>query len=294
MNFGIIDQFGTTLSSTILDYGRFTPPVSELLSLGPLDPSADKRPIAERMAWYARFRITTEQLAELRRLALLWSDVGWIGCLEEHGQPEEDVWGPVHSWYVLASLPALAGVPTLLEVLRIEAEDDGDWGLSLIPQLLTEQSLAVLPLLADFLNDRDHCVYSRMAIPEVVEGLALRHPGSSQECVNLLTWALAPFRDNEPELNAALISSLIGLNAVDQAPLIAAAFDAQAVEESICGDKPYVLYKLGAGPKPPPRRFGSCPSVPEDQTFQERLDRTELRARRKRERKAKKRARKAR
>ena len=71
------------------------------------------------------------------------------------------------------------------------------------------------------------------------------HPAVRVECVSLIVQPLEQFAANDPTLNGCLISDLIDLKAVEAAPLMARAFEANQVDLSVAGDWEDVQVELG-------------------------------------------------
>jgi hypothetical protein len=60
---------------------------------------------------------------------------------------------------------------------------------------------------------------------------------------------LEKFTESDQELNSALVSDLVDLQAVEAAPLIEQVFEADAVDEMFAGTWPAVQVELGLKPK---------------------------------------------
>jgi hypothetical protein len=71
------------------------------------------------------------------------------------------------------------------------------------------------------------------------------HPDARSECIAILSQQLEPFEENDPLLNALLISYLIDLHAQEAAPIIERAFAAECVDLMVAGDWGDVQAELG-------------------------------------------------
>jgi hypothetical protein len=180
------------------------------------------------------------------------------------GDPESaEVWAPLHAWRVLGQLHAEAAIEPLLEMLRQEAERDGDYALEEVPTVLGMIGLPAIPAVTAFLRDQGEPQWARTTAATALKEVAARHPEARAECVAALSRQLEEATANDPTFNAFVMSSLLDLHAVEAAPVIEAAFGAGAVDESIAGDWPRVQWELGLTDKPPPERRYFEPGLPQ-------------------------------
>ena len=161
------------------------------------------------------------------------------------------VWAPLHAWRTLGQLQAEEAAEPLLDLLDQFPEDD--WVLEELPVVFDMMGPGIIPVLSDYLMEPLHELYSHVAVTSGLEKIGKQYPNARDECVAVFVKALEEHRENNATLNGFIISSLIDLKAVETAPLIEQAFDAETVDESIAGDLEEVLYELGIGPKPPPK-----------------------------------------
>jgi hypothetical protein len=248
-------------------------PINTLLPLG--------RPDLEEWLDYGQFGLTADHVAELTRLA---TDKGLY--YSDSDSPE--VYAPIHAWRALGQLGAASTVPDLLGL--IGPDDDNDWPLEEYPRVFEAMGLAAVPALTAWLGDGTRDTSSRWAAADGLKRIAERHPELRSEVIEALERPLAAEARWDPVLNGAVISSLTDLKAVEAAPVMQAAFAAGRVDESIAGGWPEVAYRLGVGPPPPPRRRPASWRPPAGDNPRARAE--VRKARRKREKNARKRNRK--
>src|SRR5207248_1564757 len=190
----------------------YPPPLAQLLTLG--DP--DRRRTTPD---YLRMGFGPEHIPELIRMAtdpeLNWADTDspWV-------------WAPVHAWRTLGQLRAAEAVGPLLQVLEDEEKNGGDYAHDDLPAVFAEIGAPALPALEAFLADPPRSLYSRMAVAEAIEQVARQHPEVYPACVEILVRQLERPDKEERELNGAVVSCLLNLEAVEAAPAIERAFAA--------------------------------------------------------------------
>lgn len=191
--------------------------------------------------------IGPEHVDELINLAL---DEKLYGASSD----SREVWVPVHAWRALAQLHAASAAEPLTRLLRRIEENDDDWVSEELPRVFGTIGPPAIPVLSDYLRAKDHSVYARVAALHGLQCIGTEHPEARDEVVAILSNQLAVFRDNDPDLNGFLISRLLDLRAVEAAPLIEQAFDANCVDLFIMGDWEDAQIELGlksAREKPP-------------------------------------------
>jgi hypothetical protein len=175
---------------------------------------------------------------------------------ELHGAPSDDprVYAPLHAWRVLGLLRAReAAAPLAGMMVRYEfdlAREDLPRVLGMIGEAAVEPVRAVL-------ENPAAALFTRAAAASALQEVAERHPGERGRVVALLTEQLRGWPEQDAMLNAFLIDALVELGATDAAPLIRAAFEADAVDDFVRGDWEDVQIELGLledrlTPPPPP------------------------------------------
>ena len=210
----------------------YSEPVAQLLTLGEAS--------GYRCPWedYSALGLTASDVPELIRMA---TD-------ESLNDAESDsllVWAPVHAWRALGQLRAESAIEPLLGLLHRVDDGDDDWIGEDMPEVMGLIGPAALPALSAYLRDASHGLWARIAAGECLGNIGSAHPDARDTCVSLLTSQLERFTENDEDLNAFIIASLVDLNAVESAPVMERAFAANAVELSVLGDWQDVQIELG-------------------------------------------------
>lgn len=207
----------------------YPPPVDKLLTGGDLRGTSE---------WhdYRALGLGPEHVPDLIRMAtdheLNWAD-----------GDSPDVWAPVHAWRALGQLRAEEALEPLLGVFA-ELEDS-DWFNEDMPDVFAAIGPAAIPALAAYLGDQSHETWPRVTTTVCLERMGERHPETRDACIAALTASLEHFAENDPSLNAFLISPLLKLRAVEAAPVIERAFAADRVDLSVTGDWEDAQVELG-------------------------------------------------
>jgi hypothetical protein len=199
--------------------------------------------VREWLNYPEKFGLTREHIPEL--VSLLNFD-----CWTEEPEPErecddEKLWAPVHAWRALAQLGGPDVVEPLLNVLHMTDELETDWLDDELPNALAMVGESALPQLAAFLNDPSHGLWAKVDAIEALAKIGQQHPHVRDESIRALEEALAEFETNDEELNTFIIYALSRLKAVESAPLVKAAFDADRVDLTVMGD--YQDFEIAVG-----------------------------------------------
>lgn len=211
----------------------YTPPVSQLLTLGQPNPyNSDPK------QWrnYLELGLGPESIPDLIRMA---TDKDLNFAMSD----TQEVWGPMHSWRTLAQLHAQEAIEPLL-VLFERLEDD-EWATEELPTVYSRIGPATIPTLAVYLADTNKAGYARITAAAALTEIGKDYPEVRTECVNILTRQLEHFRKRDAELNGFLISDLIDLKAVEALAVIEQAFAAKAVDLMVAGDWNDVQIEFG-------------------------------------------------
>jgi len=155
-------------------------------------------------------------------------------------------WAPLHAWRALGALRAAEAAEPL--TMLFDSVGDDDWMLGDLPRVFGQIGAPAIPIVARYLTQPEHAVWSRIAAGEALAEIGKVHPDVRDECVTILTDQLRHFETQDDELNAFLVSDLLELRAVESAPVIEAAFAADRVDLSVCGDWEDVQVELGLLP----------------------------------------------
>jgi len=228
-----------------IDYGG---PVRELLTIGEPPDDLD----------YRVFELNERHVPELIRMA---------GDMALHKAPTESdwIWAPVHAWRALGQLGAEEAIEPLTDLLRIVDELDDDWALRDLPNVLSSFGAKAIPAAKAFLHDTSRGLWGRVTSSDTLTKIGQRYPDARPECVAALTEELERFAQNDPDLNAFVISALVDLEAVESANVIEQVFAARAVELYVRGDWEDIQMDLGLlderiTPPPAPGWLFSGPS----------------------------------
>ncbi len=206
-------------------------PVSELLALG-----ACRR--QSRWPEYLALGLGPEHVPDLIRMTL-------DEDLHRADSDSDLIWAPVHAWRALAQLRAEEAVEPLTHLLPRIDEHDDDWVGEELPRVFGHIGPPAIPVLADTLADGAHGLWARVAAAHGLEEIGTRHPEARSDAIDALTSTLERFADLDSTLNAFLISYLVDLDAVEAAPLMERAFQAERVELQVMGDWEDVQIELG-------------------------------------------------
>jgi hypothetical protein len=209
----------------------YAPPVAHLLTLGEPDATWE---------WpdYLAMGIGPEQVDDLIRI--LEDDEFY------DAEPQSRAaWAPVHAWRALGQLRAAAAVSPLLGLLwRIDEYGD-DWIAEELPSVLAMIGPASIPYGAAFLADPRKGVWARAAAASALALIGKRFPEARDACLSALVQTLEQFAAQDITLNAWIVASAVDLEGIEAAPVMAAAFDADAVDLSVTGDWEDVQVGLG-------------------------------------------------
>jgi HEAT repeat protein len=234
----------------------YSPPVDRLLTLGEAPARAREWPD------YLEFGLGKEHVSDLVRMAtdedLLWTDSGGA-----------EVWAPIHAWRALGQLRAEEAIGPLVDFLPDLEEIE--WGLEEFPVVFGMIGPPALARLSAYAADASNDLWTRIAAVEGLREIGEVHPAARGEGVAALVRVLEKWYRNDETLNGFLIHYLVGLGAVEAAPLMEQAFAAERVDLMVQGDWEDVQVDLGLlperrTPRPgwhvPPIRGGTAPRPP--------------------------------
>ena len=206
-------------------------PVSKLLTLG------DARGQRE---WpdYQELGIDSEHIPDLIRMAL-------DEDLHLADPGSDEVWAPLHAWRALGQLEAEEAIEPLTELLSRITKYDDDWIGEEVPIVMEMIGPAAIPALADLLADDTYGWRVRSPAANGLCKIAQSYPETRSACISAMEATLSQFQHNSLELNGLIIAYLTDLNAVESAPLIKKAFDADAVDLMVVGDWEDAQIRLG-------------------------------------------------
>lgn len=208
----------------------YTPPVSQLISLG----DARKKEEID----YLAMGLGPDHVPDLCRM-LLDEELWWAGS------ESVEVWSAVHAWRALAQIGSPDAIPTLVTLMgRIDAYED-DWTAEELPDVFAAIGPVALPALTRFLAGQKQGKWARITCISCMETMVKAHPETQAECTGIIMRQLGQYDRQPPTLNAFLISPLLDWQATEAAPVIEAAFKADRIDASVCGDWEDVQIALG-------------------------------------------------
>lgn len=216
----------------------YLPPVDQLLALGEIR-------FPDKGRDYRGLGITEEHVGALAEVLederLQWE--AW-----RKGDDPARFWAPAHAWRALGQL-GVAASPAVEPLIRLLLRSlDSDWVSEEIPRVLGLIGPSALPAVRAALPTaaavKDEPMGSAR-LGSVLVHMVRAHPEVREEAVTMVMDQLRAWPDQNEAVNGFLISDLIDLQAVEAAPLMQAAFEADAVDESIAGDWEDVQVEMG-------------------------------------------------
>lgn len=199
----------------------YTSPVDKLLTYGSLEDE-----ISAGWPDYLALGLGPEDIPELIRMATDTS-------LMTEDTTIEEFFAPVHAFRALGQLHAEAASEPLLTLF--DNYEDNDWIMEELPKAYGMIGPAAIPVLTAHLADQSKALYSRSSASNGLVEITKAHPEARVEVISTISKQLELFDEDDPELNAMLISDLAQLKAVETLPLIERAYNADAVEEGFIG-----------------------------------------------------------
>lgn len=267
----------------------FSEPVLSLIALG-------EKP-ARQQEWtnYFDLGLTSEHIPELIRIIeeieSFWPDV------DVKNAPES--YAPIHAWRALGQLKAEQSIPSLLQLIIWNEEDNADWVMEDVPETLGMIGPVGITPLREYLLKPDKLEWASVTMAHGLAEIGQRNPQARGACVDALCASLELFADNDESVNAFLIDFLAELKAVEAVSLVERAFQADVVDISVLGDFEDFQILVGLLEKrltPPPRFYwAKDPQLAWEKEKQTRSDEGQrLREQEKKEKKKQKQAKKAR
>ena len=207
----------------------YQPPVSQLLTYG-----RPKNINGQQWFDYVEaYGFTEEHIPDLIRLASE-KDLNW--------KDEGECYAPIHAYRALGQLRAEAAIQPLISLLDC---DEDDWFMEDLPKVFGMIGPACIPALTDYLIHSEHSCWSKVTAAGGLTKLAQSHPGHREECVQILTEALARHGQQPPELNGSLVAKLLDLEATEAVHVIEKAYKEGPMDEMVCGSWASVQIELG-------------------------------------------------
>jgi hypothetical protein len=258
-------------------------PVNQLLTLG--EPAKPFGPCVGDA--YEHFKFGPQDVPELVRMA---TDMG----LNTAEGESAEVWAPVHAWRALSAIDGVAALDAMLSIYEaVEVETESDQPGQDLLDLAGRIGAAAIPSVERYLADKT-MGNSRTYLVPALSNIGKNHPDQRDRCVRILAAHLENFAENDEALNGFLLAGLLDLKAVEAKPVIDRAFAAHAIDELIAGDWKAVQAELGGVRRQSQAQGGQRSDAPALHPDLASEKANALKARRKVERQAKKKNRKAR
>ena len=205
--------------------------VFKLLELG--DPNS-----IEDWSIYNDLGITIDHLDELSQMAI---DVGFLNS------PTDDFWAaPIHAWRMLSQLGTEKAIAPLIRALQEMSQELWDWVAEEFPTIFAHIGPSAIPALADLIGNSEAGDDPRQIAVYSITAIYQKYPGIRSDAIAALTQQLENFENNDPDLNAALVTDLVvDFRAIESIGVIERAFDADCVNEAFMGDWGEVQVELG-------------------------------------------------
>jgi len=207
----------------------YLPPLDRLLTYG------DCRQIRDNPDYVSELGLTQAHIPDLIRMS---TDEGLLWAASD----SVEVWAPVHAWRSLGQLRAEEAIDPLISLLP-NREDD-EWITEELPDTFGMIGAAAIPALTAYMANQSNEMYSRITAVTALEKIGTQHSDARDVCITAIAQELEKFAQNDPEFNGFLVCSLIELKAVEAAPVIERAYNAQRVAY-IGGDWEEVQVNLG-------------------------------------------------
>ena len=212
---------------------NYSEPVQKLLALGqPIDPWPD----------YLAMDLDQRHIPELIEMV---QDESLLNQVHDPEEFPPEGYASVHAWRALGQMKAEEAIPALIGVLHQSDDLDDEWADEELPHVFEMIGSACTPALAAALADPARQLYARWLACTSLAHIALSYPEQRTACLEAMAATLQGFEQNDEALNAAIISDMVDLKAVEHLPLIEQAFKADKVDEMVMGDFEDVQVELG-------------------------------------------------
>ncbi len=198
----------------------------------------DPRKIDKNWQWldYLQFGFTQEDIPDLIDLM---TDPAFDKA------DDDSFWVPLHAWRILGQLRAEQAVQSLVEMFDVFEENDDDWAIEEIPEVMGLIGASAIPALTECLQDESKKEFVRVYAIDSLAKIAKHHPECRKEVLEVFRQYMRnPCKDIETA-NGLLISNLIDLKATELIDEIKFLFEQDCVDFSVAGDFENVEISLG-------------------------------------------------
>ena len=186
-----------------------------------------------------QFELGPEHIPALIDIAKKW-------VVDDDQVDDSIFYAPVHAWRALGQLRAVEAVEPLLAMQDMINDREGsDWYLEEFHEIFGLIGSLAIPALAAYLADQQKAEFPRVSTASGLREIAMRHPETRDQVIEILTRQLANYELEAYDLNALIICDLLDLKAVESAEVIERAYAAGVVDEGIVGCWSTVREELG-------------------------------------------------
>lgn len=258
----------------------FSEPVLALISLG--------ESAARRSIWsvYTELGIASDHIPELIRILEeieeFWPD--------EPVEKAPESYAPIHAWRALGQLKAEQAIPHLVKLVIWNEGENADWIMEDIPVVMGMIGPVSIPPLHENLTDPHKLTWASVTFAHCLAEIGTQHSESRASCIVALQAGLEQYEENDETVNGFIISFLAELKAVESAPLVERAYQADMVDISVIGDYEDFQIEIGLLEKrlSPPPRYDWAPDPQKAWKADKNTRREEGQRRRRQEKKEKK------
>ncbi len=211
---------------------NYQPPVDQLLNYG----SCQEMDYDDWPNYSEELGITSEFIPDL---ILMATDEA---LLHKDDEDSLDIWAPIHACRTLGQLQAQEAIEPLLKLFD---ESDNDWFGEDLPKIYAMIGVNAIPALSDYFTKTDNEMVARVTALDCLQHIAQLYPDHRSECIAIITQELEKFNENDPELNAFLVSTLTDLKVVEAAPLMERVFASDRIATLLTGDWDNIQVELG-------------------------------------------------
>lgn len=169
-----------------------------------------------------------------------------------------EISAPIHAWRALGQFESEAAIPALIAFIVENEELESDWIMEEIPKVMAMIGPVCIPALGEYLQQSDRKTWACVTASHSLAEVGKQNPDSRNDCIAALQVGLEQYAKNDDTINAFLISYLADLDAVEAAPLVERAYQADRVDLSVMGD--FEEYQIAVGllkkRLTPPPRYG--------------------------------------
>lgn len=156
------------------------------------------------------------------------------------------VWAPTHALRALSLLDIHEHIDDVIPLFNL----DTDWTGEESPRIISGAGGAALPSLQRCMEDDTRWSYARERAMRTIGYIGQQSPELRSQAIDILDSFLADWSKHSPMINGFATGTLLDLKSVESLPTIRAAFEQNAVDETITGDWSEVLEELEQTPDP--------------------------------------------